>query len=395
MVKRLFAVSPDLYGKIGKELERVEANIVPVTAELQIVDDSLFRIKPSKSDCLNGIISYMQLANYTNYGKILLQKQLFENPKLSNTDKASLFIHEAVYAFLRTLGDTDSVRARKVVGLLFSTLSTDDLKKELEKVLSGSAISGPNSEPWHPSVPTGMNFVTIQPGTFMMGSPANEPGRDADETQHLVTLTHGFEMQTTTVTQAQWVQVMGNNPSSFQSANYCPRTFTVMNGIPMCPNNPVERVSWVDAQRYLIKLNMVVQDGYFYRLPTESEWEYAARSGTQTAFFHGNDSARLLIYGWYGSNSGGQTHEVASLRPNPWGLYDMSGNVWQWVSDNYGIYPSSAVTDPVGPTNGISYTIRGGDCKTYSHNLRSASRYHYVADARRSDLGFRLVRTRL
>ncbi|MDF1591102.1 MAG: SUMF1/EgtB/PvdO family nonheme iron enzyme [Desulfobacterales bacterium] len=197
----------------------------------------------------------------------------------------------------------------------------------------------------------GMEFVYIRPGSFTMGSPANESGRDDDEKQHQVTLTKGFYLQTTEVTQGQWQAVMGNNPSNFKNCG---------------ESCPVESVSWNDAQAFIQKLNQ--QDGSdVYRLPTEAEWEYAARAGSATAFANGDISktgceydANLDAMGWYCGNSKDTTHKVAQKKSNAWGLYDMHGNVWEWCQDWYGDYSSGSVTDHSGQSSGSSRVLRGG-----------------------------------
>lgn len=144
LVRRVFPVSENLYRALNEEMESVKANLVRVDADLHGVDDALFRILPPKGECLDGGISYAQIANYTNYGKILIQKRVYEAPQFSETDKAALLMHEAVYAYLRKqMGDKNSVRARRVVGLLFSTLTRDALKKEVEKQLGGSLDTAP------------------------------------------------------------------------------------------------------------------------------------------------------------------------------------------------------------------------------------------------------------
>lgn len=133
---KLFSVDKGFYEGIQKQLETVEPNLVFVDADLEIVDDALYRIRPSKKECLGGTISYVQLANYTNYGKILIQKGVFEDPRLGEVDKAALMIHEAVYAYLRErFQEKDSVCARRIVGLLFSTMRAEEVKKEIEKLL--------------------------------------------------------------------------------------------------------------------------------------------------------------------------------------------------------------------------------------------------------------------
>ncbi len=224
----------------------------------------------------------------------------------------------------------------------------------------------------------GMEFVLIEPGTFEMGSPATEPGRDDDETRHRVTLSQPFYLGKYEVTQEQWQAVMGSNPSNFDE---CGRT---------CP---VERVSWQDAQGFIEELNL--QEGVsVYRLPTEAEWEYGARAGTQTTYHFGNAANRLGQYGWYDENSGGRTtHPVGQKRPNAWGLFDMHGNVWEWVADWYGAYPRSAVTDPRGPRTGASRVNRGGSWSSNARHCRAASRSNDAPGDRYLNLGFRLART--
>jgi len=222
----------------------------------------------------------------------------------------------------------------------------------------------------------GMEFVYIQPGRFTMGSPSNESGRDNDERQHQVTLTKGFYMQTTEVTQGQWQRVMGSNPSWFKNCG---------------DDCPVEEVSWNDAQDFIRRLNQ--REGTDkYRLPTEAEWEYAARAGSTTRFCFGNDNGQLGQYAWYDNNSGSKPHSVAQKKPNAWGLYDMHGNVWEWVQDWYGNYPSGSVTDPTGPSSGSSRVFRGGSWNAGAGDCRSAYRYRSTPGGRSNYLGFRLAR---
>lgn len=198
----------------------------------------------------------------------------------------------------------------------------------------------------------GMKFVLIPAGTFTMGSPSNEPSRKSDETQHQVTISRSFHMQTTVVTQGQWKAVMGSNPSYFSSCG---------------DDCPVEQVSWDDAQEFIRKLNR--QEGTDkYRLPTEAEWEYAARAGTTTPFNTGNClsteqanyDGNYPLSGCPKGENRRRTVRVGSFSPDAWGLYDMHGNVWQWCQDWYGSYPSGSVTDPAGPSSGSYRIFRGG-----------------------------------
>lgn len=226
-------------------------------------------------------------------------------------------------------------------------------------------------------------MVYISPGTFMMGRPSGEPERDSDERQHKVTLTNGFYMGATEITQSQWKTIMGNNPSQFKGNN-----------------RPVENVSWNDCQEFIRKLNRQ-EGGNKYRLSTEAEWEYACRAGTTTPFYTGNcistDQAN------YNGNypmpecSKGRyrkkTIEVASFPPNAWGLYDMHGNVWEWCQDWFADYPSSHVKNPEGPSSGSYRVNRGGGWNDYARYCRSALRYVSIPGYRLINLGVRLART--
>jgi formylglycine-generating enzyme required for sulfatase activity len=225
-------------------------------------------------------------------------------------------------------------------------------------------------------------FVKIKAGKFMMGSPDSEPGRFDDEILHEVELTKDYYMQTTEVTQGQWQAVMGNNPSYFKSCG---------------SDCPVETVSWNDAQAFIQKLNQLGQGDF--RLPTEAEWEYAARAGTTTPFAFGNclstDAANYdgnypladCPKGVYRST----TVTVGSLQSNLWKLYDMHGNVYEWCSDWYAPYSSTAVVDPVGPDEGSYRVIRGGSWNGNARYCRSARRNLGSPGDTSNYLGFRLV----
>jgi len=231
----------------------------------------------------------------------------------------------------------------------------------------------------------GMNFVLIPAGSFMMGSPPDEPGRGDDERQHRVTLTKAFYMGVTEVTQRQWQQIMGKNPSHFQDCG---------------ADCPVESVSWNDCQQFVQRLNQL-EGGHRYRLPTEAEWEYACRAGNITAFANGSITetgcsydANLDVMGWYHGNSGKQPHPVAQRKSNAFGLYDMHGNIWEWCQDWYGIYPSGHVSDPTGPLSGSYRVLRGGGWHEDVEGCRSAIRLGCSPGSRSGTLGFRLARTR-
>jgi len=222
----------------------------------------------------------------------------------------------------------------------------------------------------------GMKFIYIPPGEFMMGSPKNEAKRYDNEVLRKVTLTKPFFIQTTPVTQGQWIYIMGNNPSKFKSK---------------IGNNPVENVSHKDAHEFIKKLNQKEATGK-YRLPIEAEWEYACRAGSTTAYCFGDDESKLEEYAWYKKNSDSKTHPVGLLKPNAWGLYDMHGNVWEWCEDWYQDYLSIDVIDPWGPGSGSNKVLRGGCWFDEPQYCRSAYRFDDSPDKRTHMMGFRLVR---
>jgi formylglycine-generating enzyme required for sulfatase activity len=227
------------------------------------------------------------------------------------------------------------------------------------------------------------SFVTVGPGTFIMGSPEHEPGRGRDETQHEVTLSSGFSIQETPVTQRQWKSVMGNNPSHFQQGG---------------GDCPVEGVSWNDCQEFIKRINITGK--YSYRLPTEAEWEYACRAGSSSSFFNGEITKKILsrrdpcldAIGWYIGNSGKKTHPVAEKKPNAWGLFDMHGNVFEWCQDWYGKLGAVSRTDPRGASLGPGCVVRGGSWSSNPQDCRSARRFYRAPSLRCDIVGFRLVR---
>jgi formylglycine-generating enzyme required for sulfatase activity len=218
-----------------------------------------------------------------------------------------------------------------------------------------------------------MTFALVPAGEFRMGS---TDGRDNAQPRHTVRISQPFYLGVHTVTQGQWEAVMGNNPSQFKGDS----------------NRPAETVSWEDVQAFIDRLN--AREGHTrYRLPTEAEWEYAARASSTTVYCFGDDPRQLGECAWYGKNAYSQTHPVGTLQPNAWGLYDMHGNVWEWVQDWYGKYTAETVTDPQGPAWGSDRVIRGGSWLHDAGACRSACRFD-VAPGYRSDRhGFRLLRT--
>lgn len=228
----------------------------------------------------------------------------------------------------------------------------------------------------------GMTFVLIPPIKFLMGSHKFESTRSGDETRHEVTLTRAYFIQATEVTQSQWKAVMGDNPAEFSD----------------CPGCPVENVSWHDIQEFITSLNLS-EKGSVYRLPTEAEWEAAARCGTLSPFFWGDclDTRHANFEGNYplpGCKKQGwrkRTIPVDALSPNAWDLFGMHGNVSEWVQDWYGPYTDVAVIDPAGPETGGKKAIRGGNWRSGASQCRSAVRKYAVPKVKSSTIGFRLV----
>jgi formylglycine-generating enzyme required for sulfatase activity len=236
------------------------------------------------------------------------------------------------------------------------------------------------------------DLAWIPPGTYVMGSPSNEVGRLADETQHIVTLTAGLYMSKHLVTQGEYLAVMGVNPSYFNgtqgSMNY---------GTDL--SRPVETVSWYLASDYCGQLTTQQQQSgqiptnWLYRLPTESEWEYACRAGSTNEFSYGADPdyTNLVNYAWYDADSTNMTQDVAQLLPNGFGLYDMEGDVFEWCEDGYGPYPAGPVTNPQVPSEGSETVFRGGSWAYGPMDCRCAGRYSADPVDKFNFLGFRVV----
>ncbi len=216
-------------------------------------------------------------------------------------------------------------------------------------------------------------MVYVEGGTFTMGATA-EQGSDAwgyERPAHEVTLSD-YYISETVVTQELWKAVMGNNPSNWKGDKL-----------------PVERVSWEEAQEFIQKLNQ--EPGRTFRLPTEAEWEYAARGGKQSKGYKYSGSDTIDEVAWYDRNSGGKTHPVKDMKANELGLYDMSGNVWEWCNDWYGEYSSDAQPNPQGPTKGDYRMLRGGSWYSHAGDCRVSYRYYRKPSIQYNSVGFRLV----
>jgi formylglycine-generating enzyme required for sulfatase activity len=240
----------------------------------------------------------------------------------------------------------------------------------------------------------GLEFVRIPAGKFRMGSPdGDREARAFEKPQHEVTVSKPFYLGRYEVTQAQWEAVMGSNPYTLDRSNPYYNLPGMAQRITR-PSHPAT-VSWNDAQRFINRLNEI-EGGNRYRLPTEAEWEYAARAGTTTAYSFGDNVADLDRYAWHGENfATGGTHPVGQKAPNPWGLHDVHGNAWEWVQDWFdpNFYASSPLVDPTGPAQGSERVVRGGSWHATASSWRTAFRRDYEPDYRGISIGFRLLRT--
>ena len=226
------------------------------------------------------------------------------------------------------------------------------------------------------------SMIYIPPGTFLMGTPANDPNKTPNElSQFQVTLTRGFWINQFEVTQSEYQNLTCTNPATFTGDL----------------ERPVESIYWRNAMDYCAQLTQQerqaqrLPDGYVYRLPTEAEWEYAARAGTTNWFSFGNDAALLPSYAWYDADSQGTTHPVGQLQPNPWGLQDVHGNVFEWCWDWINLAPTQPVTDFRGSTTDLYHAIRGGASSFPWVDCRSSWRIGYSPASIPSDVGFRIV----
>ena len=220
-----------------------------------------------------------------------------------------------------------------------------------------------------------------------MGSPEKEPGRHNNEDRVEVAISP-LSIMDAPVTQRQWYAVTGENPSFFKQRRYCMDGHVVMGGVELCPEHPVEMVSWEDIQKFIERLKSEL--GIRYRLPTEAEWEYAARAGTVTAYSFGDNPAGLKEYAVY-MDPQNQTRKVRSKSANSWGLYDVHGNVWEWTEDVY----VEKLAGGIGPLENTveCRTIRGGGWFGYSDYLRSSARCNEPQNYSSKLLGFRLARS--
>jgi formylglycine-generating enzyme required for sulfatase activity len=254
------------------------------------------------------------------------------------------------------------------------SLSRGDFVFSLESSRMWCRTTTTSTDSAPPPSSVGMEFIRIDAGEFPMGNDTVASTRPL----HRVTIRHPFYLGKYEVTQKQWAAVMGNNPSHFTGN----------------ANLPVENVSWIEVQDFIKRLN-AKETGVHYRLPTEAEWEYAARACARTAYSFGDDDTQLAQHAWYDRNAEQRTHPVGQRVANPWGLYDMHGNVWEWSQDWYGDYQDNAAVDPQGPPQGVFRVYRGCGWLRGASSLycQLTSRHGARPTFRHPALGFRLVMT--
>ena len=289
-----------------------------------------------------------------------------------SSESSTLVVNYGDYNYSRTINDIEFAQGRTGKFTLPTEESFTSWKKEYKnKIVVVNGIS--------------FKMIYIEAGTFIMGATEEQAGASANESPaHQVTLTKDYYLGETEVTQALWYAVMGQKPTSDGSA------WSSTYGLG--DNYPAYNISWNDCQEFISKLNQLT--GLTFRLPTEAEWEYAARGGnkatTQTLYSGSNTIGDVA---WYDGNSSSSTHAVAGKSANALGLYDMSGNVWEWCNDWYGSYSSSPQTDPTGPASGSYRVLRGGSWYYSATNCRIANRYSSAMTNRILSHGMRLALT--
>ena len=271
---------------------------------------------------------------------------------------------------------------KSVLAIVFATALTFSATGAQQPAAQRGAAAP--AAPAVPAAPVKIEYVKIAPGEFMMGcskgdtmcdmhdptSPLKDFFKDLSESPaHMVKITKPFEIGKYVVTQAEWKKVMGTDLSTFKGDNL-----------------PMENISWNQIQDFLSKINSL-NDGFKYRLPTEAEWEYAARAGTTGPII--GDSLDAIA--WYDQKGGAKTKPVGTKAPNAWGLYDMQGNVWQWVQDGYSDYKKNAVTDPKND-KGDKRVLRGGSWDLAAIEMRVSNRFAIPPNFKNNSAGFRLVR---
>ena len=343
-------------GAAPVQMQKLVINYAPATATVLI--DSKFYKGSGRVEAMLPVGSHDYIIAADGYATAEGSVKL--------TTDGSRTINEtltAIVATQQTVAQQTSVQQSNNVQLNTATQSTSS---------SSSSVSGAAVETITVNG-VSFNMVRVDGGTFTMGA-TSEQGSDADDDEkpaHQVTLST-YYIGETEVTQALWETVMGDNPSKFKGENL-----------------PVEKVSWKDCQKFISQLNTAT--GKRFRLPTEAEWEYAARGGSKSRGYKYSGSNDLGSVAWYDYSNSSKTHNVKTKQPNELGLYDMSGNVWEWCQDWYGSYSSGSKTNPTGPSSGYKRVRRGGSWIYNARYCRSSIRFDSTPSNRSYNLGLRLA----
>lgn len=333
---------------------------------------------------------YQQDGSVKTYSIIDIEEMSFI--KADRPSFLTIYRKEPPFIITYKIIDVEKINYSSVNNLIILIIDGQDIKYNLASIDSITFIQSGNE------IKSGMVFIPA--GTFQMGNTGEHSGNEWEKPLHTVTISKSFYMSKYEISQKQYEEVMGINPSYFKGVNL-----------------PVEQVSWYDAVEFCNKLslkeglspcysingtNVICNfDANGYRLPTEAEWEYAAKAGTTTDFYSGSlsyEQCSPLDYnldriGWYCGNSDDKTHPLGQKEPNASGLYDMSGNVWEWCWDWYGEYSNVNVTDPKGENSGYCRVLRGGSWYYFAYYCRSARRYCNSPENRFLTIGFRVVYT--
>ncbi len=298
--------------------------------------------------------------------------------------RLKIIITLTVLSVCLLLADEVTLKNGGVISNVKSTVGKNGIQVQYEdgksETLNKEDVRSTKNRPVTPTAQTiknsiGMEFVLIPAGEFLMGcSDGDSECDDSEKPQHKVKISKPFYLGKYEVTQGQWEKVMGANPSYFKNCGV---------------DCPVENVSWNDVKQFIQKLNADGRKGK-YRLPTEAEWEYAAR-GSDTLTNRKSRYGNPDEIAWYDKNSGGTTHPVGKKKPNAFGLYDMLGNVWEWTEDWYGNYQNGSETDPKGPESGLLRVLRGGSWGFIVESARALNRGSNIPNNRDIFFGFRLV----
>ena len=379
-------------GDYNSSLAKKKVELYENIDEKNTITEILSRKKNLRTHVARVKFFIKEFANEITDLKILsdLRNSLFQFERELNThaqlDQVIKEIEKDLNAFLHNIvsgGNPKHISSKGNTGFIFNVL---------EAYIKPQILSA--------------SFQKIQAGKFLMGSSPEESQKyNANAGQKQVTISKPFDIMTTEMTQKQWFSCMGNNPSYFKRPEDCKNHLTIR-GEGLCPDNPIESATWKEIQQCIKRLNNTLglsdckgtpkDPKGCYRLPTEAEWEFAARGKTTTAYFFGNNSAHLGNYAWYWSNSGDKTHPVGLKKPNLYGLYDIHGNVWEWVQDSANEFLIGGSDPLYASSNSDSqnyYTVRGGCWYGRAWVARSEKRHICPSSATDNRVGFRLVKT--